>query len=178
MKILKILKFAFFHLFTLFFVSSNTNSIKETDNSPVFSPISQVESAATIEKEEKEQQATREEGPVVHENPFSRKNNKKITKETADAKARALFQSCQEAANRTVIESMGNVDQYHSNKTNNNSTRPQFADSSKTKKTGNFELQNDFLKTHKNSYFFHLGFLKIIFLSSDVLKANELGRGS
>ena len=136
-----------------FFASSSSNSIKEqqaTDNSPVFSsPVSQVESAATIEKEQQEETksektaTTSGEGPVVHENPFSRKN-KKITKETADAKARALFQSCQEAANRTVIESMGNVDQYHSNKTNNNSTRPQFADSSKTKKTGNFELQKDY----------------------------------
>ena len=133
------------------FVSNSSNSIKEqaTDNFSVFSPVSQVESATTIDKEEKDkeqQQATQEEGPVVHENPFSRK---KITKETADAKARALFQSCQEAANRTVIESMGNVDQYHSNKTNNNSTRPQFADSSKTKKTGNFELQKDFAKYKK-----------------------------
>ena len=53
-----------------------------------------------------------EQQPVVQPNPFTRNKN---NKQTADAKARALFQSCQEAANRTVIESMGNVDHTNTN---------------------------------------------------------------
>ena len=62
---------------------------------------------ATTEAPTREEQGSSH--PVVQENPFSRA--KKTNIKAADAKARALFKSCQDAANRTVIESMGNVDQ-------------------------------------------------------------------
>lgn len=84
-----------------------TNSSKNTNNFSSNScknpKTATTEAVATLEEKENNRH------PAVQENPFSRV--KKTNKKAADAKARALFKSCQDAANRTVIESMGNVDQ-------------------------------------------------------------------